>query len=338
MRLSITFFALIVLMAGSALSCSFDPAGLNPGGTDAASDSTVPDADAADVPDVVDAATDADAHHDAGDGGSECTAADNECLDYYRLNVCTGTGEMTQMTCPYGCDPSVPTCFELTPSNGVDPSLVLTPGVGDWYLSTDALLITDTGEIIINGNQYRIPGAGLDTNTGIYFDVITLPDGTQAGLFVFQNLTLVAGATLTAHGDLPLILLADTTMIAGVVDVSAKVSSCSNDSRTCAGPGGFMGGNANRGGQGPGAGGAGKDDYWGDESGGGGAGYLTAGGKGGGGDGGNAGGVYGTDSCEPLLGGSGGGGGGHNTPTSTSTSQGKGGGGGGAVQISALSY
>jgi hypothetical protein len=219
---------------------------------------------------------------------------------------------------------------ELQPSNGALAEHL--EGVSAELLvpsSANAVLHTDTGELVLleGGEEVRGPGEGVIDGIGFFI----LEDGIA--VLAVSALTLESDATLAAYGELPLILLsAGDVWIEGRIDFSAP---CDGVTNACPAPGGGAGAVMQSGratGCAPGEDGAGK-------TGGGGGGFLTDGAEGGADDeadvSGGAGGVLASDECpdawlDYLTGGSGGGAGG------AELSGGDGGGGGGAVQITSF--
>ena len=178
--------------------------------------------------------------------------------------------------------------------------------------STQFTKVRDQGEGVVGGIGYRVTGAGV-------------------AIVAVDSFNVDPDSYVRPYGGHPILILSrGAVAIGGLVDVSGGCNTTSGFSRTCAGPGGGTGGDAETAGQGCAGGGGGV--FSSPSSGGGGGGFGTAGGAGGDGDGTNLGGGGGAiagcadSTLVPLMGGGGGGGGG----------TGVGGGGGGALQITSF--
>jgi len=226
--------------------------------------------------------------------------------------------------------------LEIIPSNGIDPT---------WLDET-------TASITVSANRRLNTDNG--TSNGIpfpFFHVVTQQqdcgsEPVEIGVFAFAQLTVLEGATLRIIGSRAAAIVASGPVeVHGVIDASGGSGACPVlDLPTCAGPGGFPGGqseNPGEDGQGPGGGGGGFGDNQTDgldEMGGGGGGHGGLGGEGGdeteapfllGGAGGTS-----YEGRDPLCGGSGGGGGGAGSLWDPAINTGaEGGGGGGALQL-----
>ncbi|MBN2722915.1 MAG: hypothetical protein JXR95_02465 [Deltaproteobacteria bacterium] len=298
--------------------------------------------DIEDASDVSDSGSDdiLDSGDDVIDSGVECEADDSTCLDDFTLQFCNSSGEFDTSVCEFGCDHTLTPngCLDFIPSNGLDKTILSTSGLLPFEISATAVFNSSTGEITVDGVQLRAPGEGMDLENGIIYSQHAMSDGRAAGVFAFTSFTVQPTGIVRVIGDIPVIFLAESIYIRGILDVSANIQNCEAANRRCPGPGGFGGGSTNSDGQGPGAGKKGIEDWWDeDETGGGGAGFNCEGASGGGGTGGAAGSIYGNEMNEPLVGGSGGGGGGHYELGNENNGQGLGGGGAGAVQLTALS-
>jgi hypothetical protein len=269
-----------------------------------------------------------------------CTAGTFECLSDGTARHCEAGVWKLLGTCPLGCSNTQKAC--RVPSNvGAD---LVAMGTGDLDLSQLAApftIDTDTGEIGGASGTIRPAGTGLDPGSGIYFTTLTQPTGFPGlGVFSIKNMVVPQGTTVEVIGQRALVLLASGGItLNGVVDAVAAGS--------VGGPGGFGGGPPDTQGFGPGAGLPSQASTFGDycSGGGGGAGFGGTGGAGGTSNcaspnnfaGGAGGGVYGTPSLVPLIGGSGGAGG--STPAGSTVSViGYGGGGGGAVQLVSATF
>lgn len=260
-----------------------------------------------------------------GDAGSDsadarvpsCTPV---CLSSTMLDSCAGI-----VQCPNGCEAGPPagcTSVAFTPSNGIDPTVADDPALQATFLDPGetAIVNTDTGEIIINGTEYRAAGPGVIN--GIYYE----QSGTS-GVFAALSGNYPAGSTIRAFGTRSFVLVAKQDLaLGGRIDVSAGMCATTGSLEArCGGPNGGRGGSPTASPTGCGPGGAGNG---GSHPGGGGGAFGTAGAAGGSTI--SAGGEAGVTSACPsdltvsLVGGSGGG---------VSDAGGAGGGGGGAMQL-----
>lgn len=299
-------------------ACSFDPSGVNGGGS--------ADASAVDGP-------------PAG-----CTAGTITCGDADTLQVCRadGSGQDPQ-ACALGCvDTPAPHCGDIVPSNGISAELIdLGIGTLDTAATGSLVFDSDFGRIATeDGTEIRPAGVDSGGSTGIAFAVVPQQGGPSIGVFLLGDLTVAPGTTLRGIGVNALGLVSrDTVTIAGVIDVTGGVDACPaspsvQDAAQCPGPGGNAGGDPDTTapGAGAGVGGDGSDSFG--ESGGGGGGHGDTGGDGGLGGAiasGAGGGAFGASSLVPLTGGGGGGGGGDEL--SFANVGATGGGGGGGIQI-----
>ncbi|HVV88365.1 MAG TPA: hypothetical protein VHE35_35225, partial [Kofleriaceae bacterium] len=240
--------------------------------------------------------------------------------------------------CALGCAADGTTCLDFDPSNlddfgfldGVDVSLVLAAGTS--RLDTMRMELHDpTGALV--------PGLRFEPR-----------DTTNPGVLVLavDGLVVPADATLRVSGSRALLVLSRGAIaIAGTVDgaggCDVEANTPARDRLWCGGPGGGDGGHRDNGNgrtaaTGCAPGGNGDAGSTTDEHGGGGGGFGTAGGDGGGGDGigpdSEGGTVGGTDTLEPLRGGSGGGTAGYRANAGDDNRT-AGGGGGGALQLTA---
>ncbi len=239
-------------------------------------------------------------------GPSDCPAPPR-CQGDTRV-VCAD-GELLAEPCPAGCDAATAECID--PPTGFTPS-----NVGTEYFGDPATV----GEFMAGAYEY---------DTADCPNVATMRDGGEACVLSYGSFVLAEGAYLRVSGWRPLIVMAETVQIDGIIDVSAR--------GTEGGPGGFDGVTGDMvDGLGAGAGSGGAHDFDYDDGGGGGAGGCGAGGDGGSGGrspGGNGGSAWllGSD-LQPLGGGSSGG---RGRGVVAVGNAGTSGGGGGAIQITA---
>jgi hypothetical protein len=317
----------VIGLAGA--SCSFNSAGVAPGGD--SSDAAVTGGDAR----TIDAnPTAPDAPPSTPDG---CVPG---CDSNGNLDNCAGGVQL----CDLGCSAVGGLhCEHMVPSNGATESDLVGVTAG---LAADATRFvfpdTDTGTIYIsngqnNFTQIRGPGAGVVD--GIAYRV------TAGGIAIFaiDSLDLAGDGYMRPYGSKPVIFLArGAVTISGLLDMSGGCTTPTTFDRACAGPGGGTGGKPGTNGgpivlaTGCGPGGNGTHTTNGPDAGAGGGGMAIAGGAGGAGGAtgvtvaGGAGGGAGTcvgPTLVPLNGGGGGGMGGNGAV---------GGGGGGAIQISSF--
>jgi hypothetical protein len=272
------------------------------------------------------------APHDAGiepdvDGfvpdAGPCGTSHGECLGD-TLRVCETMGELPHDTvCGWGCRvQGGPHCAVVEPNGGgvlaSDTAATTFTGLADVTFAGATVIDGDTGAI--TDAQGPIRAAGFGVVDGIDFRLRAVDDTTTIAMFRFRSLTVTGTTQLS--GSRPIALVADgAVVIDGILDARGNVTNgaCARSGRQ-SGPGGFLGGERNVNGGGPGGGAGGTANGHG---GGGGA-------RGGsGGHGGNkpasGGAPHGDAAITALVGGSGGGGGG--------ATGGAGGGGGGAVQV-----
>jgi hypothetical protein len=263
-----------------------------------------------------------------------------------QLQVCEG-GSLTITECPAGCiaEPQ-PHCGTFTAPNGVETGsseTILETGESDW------IFVTDTGEILRDGDVFRAAGEGVDGATGIAFTLLDQGGEVPAlGVFQLAELRVAADTELRGRGEAALAIAATGPItVAGVIEARGGGGACTAGGPAagdrCAGPGGFVGGATADDAEGPegsvGLAGEGEDSTG--ESGGGGGGHGTDGGDGGDAqnvEGGEAGTSRGDETLIPLIGGSGGGGGGTEQDNACGVGEppypgGPGGGGGGALQL-----
>jgi hypothetical protein len=310
-----------------AAACSFEPASLPVGVTDGP---VVVDGPAVDVP-----ATGADAVPgiDAPRVPDAAIIPDAKicvpgCVSETSLRVCPSD---TIIDCVLGCVSSgtvTPHCGVQIPSNGI-PSNVYN-GTGPFVVPAGRIWLVDvdSGRIVDTiGGQVRAAGTGVIAGIG-YFQIGNM------GVFSASLITIEATATLRGFGVGSMaIVTSGNAVVDGLLDVSGNTCNGVDTDQMCPGPGGGLGGIANRAAGGCGPGGPGQVGGGPvDETGGGGGGFGAVGAAGGDvvqgdGSGGDAGSMCGTDDLVPLVGGSGGGHGGNG---------GNGGGGGGAVQITSF--
>ncbi|HET7542942.1 MAG TPA: hypothetical protein VFK05_23880 [Polyangiaceae bacterium] len=271
-------------------------------------------------------------------GGAVCSAANNTCTDPSTLKQCKsdGSGFEQPSMCLGGCTTTpTPHCAALTPSAPVLASDLKSTTVQAITASSGVILLnTDTGAI--SGGLTRsanLVATQLEVNAGIGYRQAS--DGT--GIFVFQSLTVAAGATLKLVGTAPVALVTNENLLVyGLIDGRPMDSSGALCAVGSSGPGGKAGGASGMPGPtpksgvtggGPGGGGGGVLNIQGNPGAGAGAGHFKTGGNGGAGchtgSAAEPGGTGGVSYVSGLRGGSGGGGGGSYA----------GGGGGGALQL-----
>jgi hypothetical protein len=206
----------------------------------------------------------------------------------------------------------------IVPSGGaVTPADLDTSKLGPFTFATALLVNTDTGAIGEPPQGTSLRRAGTGVIDGI--DFRHAKAGNGVGVFRFQRLT-VAGTIRFVGSSAVAFVAGDGIEIenSGLLDVQGECAAQS------AGPGGSLGGAANRPGDGTGGGSGGQSGGGGNDQGGGGGGYGSAGGSGAGPRPGGS--AFGDERILVLIGGAGGGGGGGGN-------SGVGGGGGGAVQL-----
>ncbi len=268
---------------------------------------------------------------------SSCTPGTRRCNTSGNLETCRTTGLGWDITvCDYGClTAGGAHCAVWDVSNiGMDivddGSRPFGPTNPEWATGTDYVQIdTDTGEIFgmtTSGTSYtlRPSGRGLDTASGIAFDVLAQSGGApDIGVFSVTTVDIPSGVDVWVTGDNAFALAATgAAVISGTLNCKAYFTG--GGSSWYPGPGGFPSSS------GPGAGddGTGSGSTY-EDGGGGGASFGGVGGNSGpgtlGGDGGS---TYGSANLIPLWGGSGGGNG--------ADAPGYGGPGGGACEIVSL--
>lgn len=221
----------------------------------------------------------------------------------------------------------------FTPSNGIDPTLVVAL-TGTVTITSNTTFDVDTGAI--SGGLTRAGLTGVDSGIG-YFRVPAFgAGGSPLAVFVFHGLAIEHAATVGFTGQRAVVLLiGDGAVIDGTIDVAAG-----HANNWSPGPGGGAGGHGLVVAEGCGAGNPGARNSTDD---GGGAGGGAGAGAGRGGDaftalgflsaaGGSVRATCLPGELEPLQGGSGGGRG----SAMFTTDFAAGGGGGGALQITAL--
>jgi hypothetical protein len=247
-----------------------------------------------------------------------CVPSTERCSASGNLEVCRTDGSgYTTTSCSYGClDTPTPHCAVWTVSNIgtdiVDDGMgALDPTDGDStvnYVNID----TDTGQIsYCNPGTcwvHRAAGTGLDTSSGIHFEVLSqgVAGTPDIGVFSVTEADIADGVTVWVTGDNAFALASTRAItISGLLNCKAFF-----DGATMVKYPGPGGGDT---GVGPGAGTNGTEGSGAVDGGGGGAGFGGAGGDSGPGSSGGAGGsTYGTSTLTPLWGGSGGGNGADN--------------------------
>jgi hypothetical protein len=266
-----------------------------------------------------------------------CTPGTQRCNTSGNLETCRSTGLGWDVTvCDYGClTTGGAHCAVWDVSNiGMDivddGSHPLGPTNPEWRTGTDYVQFdTDTGEIWGvdgSGTSYtmRAAGRGLDSSSGIAFDVLSQSGGApDIGVFSVTTVDIPSGVDVWTTGDNAFALAATgAAVISGTFNCKAYFTG--GGSSWYPGPGGYPGST------GPGAGSDGSGSSTGyEDGGGGGASFGGVGGDSGPGTiGGSGGSTYGGPTLIPLFGGSGGGHG--------ADAPGYGGPGGGACEIVSL--
>jgi hypothetical protein len=232
-----------------------------------------------------------------------CTGPAMRCVGSDMLQICTGPGPGSIMTCSWGCiGPDPGRCGVLVPTGGAVTGSDFT---GTAMPGSLGGVVVDTDGGTIGGSAWP----GFHSASGV-------------GIFPFDSLMITGRVTFTGMNAVAFVANRDVA-ISGLVDARGPCGSNDGPGQT-PGPGGFAGGAATSSGNGMGGGAS----SGGDAGGGGGGGYGGSGGVGGKNNGtGGAGGIaWGSATVPMLVGGAGGAGG--NAPSS-----GAGGGGGGAIQI-----
>jgi hypothetical protein len=249
-------------------------------------------------------------------------ASDLQCVagcNGATLRTCSVSGS-TDQTCALGCSTSgSPHCQQMVPSGGSVTTGDLTVGaLSNVLITANVVLDSDTGAI--SG------GVRNATASGVIDHGIEYRSSGKAGIFIFNNLSVAMGFTVSLRGSKAVALVAVGDIhIDGVLDGTQPCASPTPSP----GPGGQFGGAPGQSSSGAGHGGAGKGAHN-SSSGGGGAGYSAVGGAGGisatgGGNAAVSGGSIVALDLTKLQGGFGGGGGG--------AGQSSGGGGGAAIQL-----
>jgi hypothetical protein len=232
-----------------------------------------------------------------------CTGTAMRCVGSDMLQICTGPGPGSVVTCSWGCiGPDPGRCGVLVPTGGAVNG---SDFMGSAMPGSLGGVVVDTDNGTIDGSAW--PG----------FHVVN-----DVGIFSFESLMITGRVTFTGVNAVAFVSNRDIT-VGGIVDARGPCGSNDGPGQT-PGPGGFTGGAGAQAGGGTGGGQA----SGGDAGGGGGGGYGGNGGIGGKTNGtGGAGGVsWGSATVPVLLGGAGGAGG-------DDPNGGAGGGGGGAIQL-----